>query len=55
MFRIAVLPHRPGVVYYHLLLRRETRIPIKINDKLLCYRCILYDEESDEGGCHLEI
>ena len=27
MFRIAVLPHRPGVVYYHLLLRRETRIP----------------------------
>ena len=27
VFRIAVLPHRPGVVYYHLLLRRETRIP----------------------------
>ena len=27
MFRIAVLPHRPGTVYYHLLLRRETRIP----------------------------
>ena len=27
MFRIAVLPHSPGVVYYHLLLRRETRIP----------------------------
>ena len=24
---IAVLPHRPGVVYYHLLLRKETRIP----------------------------
>ena len=24
---IAVLPHSPGVVYYHLLLRRETRIP----------------------------
>ena len=24
---IAVLPHTPGVVYYHLLLRRETRIP----------------------------
>ena len=23
----AVLPHGPGVVYYHLLLRRETRIP----------------------------
>ena len=23
----AVLPHSPGVVYYHLLLRRETRIP----------------------------
>ena len=27
MFSIAVLPHSPGVVYYHLLLRRETRIP----------------------------
>ena len=27
VFRIAVLPHRPGVVYYHLLLRREIRIP----------------------------
>ena len=27
VFRIAVLPHRPGVVYNHLLLRRETRIP----------------------------
>ena len=27
VFHIAVLPHRPGVVYYHLLLRRETRIP----------------------------
>ena len=27
VFRIAVLPHQPGVVYYHLLLRRETRIP----------------------------
>ena len=27
VFRIAVLPHRPGVVYYHLLLRRETRFP----------------------------
>ena len=27
MFSIADLPHRPGVVYYHLLLRRETRIP----------------------------
>ena len=26
VFRIAVLPHSPGVVYYHLLLRRETRI-----------------------------
>ena len=24
---IAILPHSPGVVYYHLLLRRETRIP----------------------------
>ena len=24
---VAVLPHSPGVVYYHLLLRRETRIP----------------------------
>ena len=24
---IAVLPHSPGVVYYHLLLRQETRIP----------------------------
>ena len=27
MFRIAVLQHSPGVVYYHLLLSRETRIP----------------------------
>ena len=27
MFSIAVLPHSPGVVYYHLLLRRETRVP----------------------------
>ena len=27
MFSIAVLTHTPGVVYYHLLLRRETRIP----------------------------
>ena len=27
VFRIAVLPHSPGVVYYHLLLRQETRIP----------------------------
>ena len=27
LFSIAVLPHSPGVVYYHLLLRRETRIP----------------------------
>ena len=27
VFIIAVLPHSPGVVYYHLLLRRETRIP----------------------------
>ena len=27
VFRIAVLPHSPGVVYYNLLLRRETRIP----------------------------
>ena len=26
MFRIAVLPLSPGVVYHHLLLRRETRI-----------------------------
>ena len=26
MFSVAVLPHSPGVVYYHLLLRRETRI-----------------------------
>ena len=26
MFSIAVLPHSPGVVNYHLLLRRETRI-----------------------------
>ena len=28
VFSIAVLPHSPGVVYYHLLLRRETRINI---------------------------
>ena len=27
VFCIADLPHSPGVVYYHLLLRRETRIP----------------------------
>ena len=27
VFRIADLPHSPGVVYYHLLLRRENRIP----------------------------
>ena len=27
MFSIAVLPHSPGVVYYHLLLRQQTRIP----------------------------
>ena len=27
MFSIAVLPHSPGVVYHHLLLRQETRIP----------------------------
>ena len=27
VFSIAVLPHSPVVVYYHLLLRRETRIP----------------------------
>ena len=27
VFSIAVFPHSPGVVYYHLLLRRETRIP----------------------------
>ena len=27
VFRIADLPHSPGVLYYHLLLRRETRIP----------------------------
>ena len=26
MFSTAVLPHSPGVVYYHLLLRQETRI-----------------------------
>ena len=26
VFSIAVLPHSPEVVYYHLLLRRETRI-----------------------------
>ena len=24
---IGVLSHSPGIVYYHLLLRRETRIP----------------------------
>ena len=27
VFSIVVLPHCPGVVYYHLLLRQETRIP----------------------------
>ena len=27
VFSIAVLPHSPGVMYYHLLLRCETRIP----------------------------
>ena len=28
MFHIADLPHSPGVVYYHLLLRGETRNPV---------------------------
>ena len=27
VFSIAVLPHSAGVVYYHLLLRRKTRVP----------------------------
>ena len=27
VYSIAVLPHSPGVLYCHLLLRRETRIP----------------------------
>ena len=27
VFSMAVLPHSPGVVYCHLLLRREPRIP----------------------------
>ena len=27
VFSIAVLPRSPRVVYYHLLLRQETRIP----------------------------
>ena len=27
VYSIDVFPHSPGVVYYHLLLRRETRIP----------------------------
>ena len=27
MFSIAILPHSPGVVCYHLLLRREAKIP----------------------------
>ena len=27
MFSIAVLPHSPGVIYYHLSLRQETRFP----------------------------
>ena len=27
VFHTAVLPHSPGVVYYHLVFRRETRIP----------------------------
>ena len=27
VFSIAVLPHSPGVAFYHLLLRRDTRIP----------------------------
>ena len=27
VFSVAVLPHSPGVVYYHLLSRQETRIP----------------------------
>ena len=27
VFHIADLPHSPGVVSYHLLMRRETRIP----------------------------
>ena len=28
VFSMAFLPHSPGVVYYHLLLKRETRIPV---------------------------
>ena len=27
VFNIDVLPHSPGEVYYHLLLRREAKIP----------------------------
>ena len=27
MFSIAVLPNSPGAMYYHLLLKRKTRIP----------------------------
>ena len=35
MFSIAVLPHSPGVVYYNLLLRRETRILFSNRNLLL--------------------
>ena len=27
VFSVAVLPYSPGIVYYNLLMRRETRIP----------------------------
>ena len=39
MFSIAVIPHSPGVMYYHLLLRRETRIPMRVNLYMLRF-CI---------------
>ena len=35
-YLVAVIPHSPGVVYYHLLLRRETRIPGVASEIFLC-------------------
>ena len=40
VFRMAVLPHSPGVVYYHQLLRRGTRIP---GVAPFCFRIGIWD------------
>ena len=39
VFSIAVLPYSPGVVYYHLLLRRESTIPGVAPSRNLGYVC----------------